>query len=169
LQGTVNQFGTGGSDLTSSIVVDGSGNVYVAGHTYGAFADNTNQGFYDSFVAKFNSSLTQIAVKQFGTTGEDITYSIAVDGSGNVYVAGYTTGAFLGNTSQGGVDGFVAKFNSSLVLQGTVKQFGTSADDFAYSVAVDGLGNVYVAGLTYGELFGLSSGGADAFVLKEVA
>jgi hypothetical protein len=167
LQGTVKQFGTTGNDGASSIAVDGSGNVYVAGVTDGAFTDFTNQGTFDGFVAKFNSSLTQTAMKQLGTTGYDMAYSIAVDGSGNLYVAGWTDGAFLGNTNLGGIDAVVLMVDSSLELK-ALNQFGTTGDDPALSIVVDGSGNVYVAGLTEGELFGLNSGGDDAFVLKIV-
>ena len=167
LQGTVNQFGTAGSDVVRGLAVDGSGNVYVAGYTDDAFTGNTNLGLSDGFVAKFDSSLTQTAMKQLGTTGADFAFSIAVDGSGNVYVAGYTSGAFLGSTNQGEFDAVVLMFDSSFELK-ALNQFGTTGQDRAYSIAVDGSGNVYVAGLTDGELFGLNSGGDDAFVLKIV-
>lgn len=47
------------------------------------------------------------------------------------------------------------------------RQFGTAAGDAAYSVSVDALGNVVVAGCTEGTLLGeLSAGGRDAFVRK---
>jgi len=69
----------------------------------------------------------------------------------------------------GSNDGFVAKFNSSLVLQGTVKQFGTTEWDAAYSVAVDSTSSVHVAGYTEVDLFGSQAGAGDAFVYKEVA
>jgi hypothetical protein len=167
LQGTVKQFGTTGGEVANSIAVDGSGNVYVAGYTDGAFAGYTNLGNYDSFVAKFNSSLVlQGTVNQFGTTGEEFTTSIAVDGSGNVFVAGDTNGAFDGYTLQGISDGFIAKFNSSLVLQGSVKQYGTTRSETMTSIAVDGSGNVYVAGSTNGAFLGSTNqGGTDAVVL----
>ena len=170
LQGTVKQFGTAGEDQVWGVVVDGSGSVYVAGPTDGAFTGFTNLGDYDGFAAKFNSSLDlQGTVKQFGTTGADLTYSIAVDDASNVYIAGSTAGAFTGNTRLGLLDGFVAKFNSSLDLQGTVQQFGTSENDVAYSVAVDSTRNVYVAGSSLGDLFGDNAGDSDAFIYKEVA
>ena len=167
LQGTVKQFGTTGEDEVFSIAVDGSDNVFVAGQTIGAFTGNTNLGGYDGFLAKFNSSLTQTAIKQFGTTGNDIVYWITADDSGNVYLAGYTSDAFLGNTNQGESDAVVLMVDSSLELK-ALNQFGTSGDDEAYSIAVDGSGNVYVAGTTTGELFGRNSGDADAFVFKIV-
>jgi ethanolamine utilization microcompartment shell protein EutS len=170
LQGTVKQFGTAGEDQVWGVVVDGSGSVYVAGPTDGAFTGFTNLGDYDGFAAKFNSSLDlQGTVKQFGTTGADLTYSIAVDDASNVYIAGSTAGAFSGNTNLGIEDGFVAKFNSSLVLQGTVKQFGTSELDEAYSVAVDSARFVFVAGCSGGDVFGNNAGESDAFIYKEVA
>jgi ethanolamine utilization microcompartment shell protein EutS len=166
LQGTV-QFGTSEDDSVYSAVVDAVGNVYVAGWTQGAFAGYANPGLIDGFVAKFNSSLVLQGTVQFGTSEDDLAYSVAVDAAGNVYVAGWTDGAFAGYTNPGGDDGFVAKFNSSLVLQGTVKQFGTSEDDEAYSIAVDAAGNVYVAGRTEGAFAGNENqGGVDAFVAK---
>jgi hypothetical protein len=170
LQGTVNQFGTTGEDQVWCVVVDGSGSVFVAGFTEGVFSGNTNLGSNDGFVAKFNSSLVlQGTVKQFGTTEDDLARSIAVDSASNVYIAGSTEGAFSGNTHLGSNDGFVAKFNSSLVLQGTVKQFGTTEDDLAYSIAVDSTSSVHVGGYTEGDLFGSQAGEGEAFVYKEVA
>ena len=164
------QFGTAYDDSQPYISVDSSGNVFIAGWTSGVFTGNTFLGGYDVFVAKFNSSLVlQGTVKQFGTTGVDCVCALAADGSGSVYVAGNTAGAFSGYTNLGSRDAFVAKFNSSLDLQGTVQQFGTSENDVAYSVAVDSTRNVYVAGSSLGDLFGDNAGDSDAFIYKEVA
>ena len=87
---------------------------------------------------------------------------IVVDASGNTYVVGETNsadfpttaGAFQQsyNQSSGGIrsDGFVAKFdpNGGLVwatyLRGSVY-------DYCSAVAVDGYGNVYVTGATFGD------------------
>src|SRR6202041_1583750 len=102
--------------------------------------------------------------QQFGTSDTDVAYGVAVDGSGNVYVAGYTTGSLQG-TNAGGYDGFVRKLDSAGDTLWT-QQFGTSSGDFAQGVAVDGSGNVYVAGYTTGSLQGTSAGGYDAFIAK---
>jgi hypothetical protein len=47
-----------------------------------------------------------------------------------------------------------------------IRQLGTSSADQRYGVSADGLGSVYISGLTYGSLEGSSAGGSDAFVSK---
>ena len=46
---------------------------------------------------------------QIGTSGDDHSYSVAVDTSGNAYISGYTTGN-LGGTNAGQKDAFLVKF-----------------------------------------------------------
>ena len=73
--------------------------------------------------------------------------AIAVDGSGNIYVAGWTESTWGTpiDPYAGGRDAFVAKLNSSGErLWHTF--MGSSGWDEALSVAVDGDGNVYVTG-----------------------
>jgi uncharacterized delta-60 repeat protein len=168
-------------DECNSIAVDASKNIYCAGFTDGNVAE-ANGGHNDAFVAKFNSTGTLAWRRQLGNVtkvtgqnnlGDDRCYSVAVDSSGNVYCAGFTTGS-MGEASGGSADAFVMKLNSSgaLVwlkqLGATTKAAGGSnaADDRCYSVAVDSSGNVYCAGLTYGSMGEASGGGADAFVVK---
>jgi len=55
------------------------------------------------------------------------------------------------------------------VLQGTINEFGSSGDDQAWTIAVDGEGSIYVAGYTSDVLFGSSAGYYDAFLMKVVA
>jgi Beta-propeller repeat len=83
-----------------SITVDSSGNIYIAGFTFGAFPGFTNAGFSDIVVFKYNTANTRIWVRQFGqgtfgTTEYDYGYGIAV--SDAVYVTGYTYGNLLGD------------------------------------------------------------------------
>ena len=102
--------------------------------------------------------------RQFGTSGQDLGFGVAVDGTG-VYVTGATTGTFPGETSAGSTDVFVSKYD----LDGAVvwtRQFGTSSDDGGFGVAVDGNG-VYVTGFTQDALPGQTpAGSADVFVRK---
>ena len=96
----------------------------------------------------------------FGSTKNEAARGIAVDGSGNVYVTGVTASANLPTKSAfqpnfGGLtaspfaagDGFVAKFNSSGVLQ-YLTYIGGSQDDGVSAIAVDAAGNAYLAGAT---------------------
>jgi len=104
--------------------------------------------------------------RQFGTSASDSAWGVAIDTSGNVYVAGRTSGALPGQSSAGESDAFVRKYDGSGNELWT-SQFGSSTSDYAYGVAVDISGNVYVVGNTWGALLGQSSSGnLDGFVAK---
>ena len=47
-----------------------------------------------------------------------------------------------------------------------IRQLGTETDDYAWSVALDGLGNSYITGQTQGNLGDLNFGLRDAFLAK---
>jgi hypothetical protein len=166
------QLGVLGADAVGlSVTTDTSGSVYVAGYTTGKLGTDPKVGNTDFFVAKYNGNGDWQFTKQLGVAGAD-TYALAVttDSSGNVYVAGYTTGGLDGNTSMGTLgfaDFFVTKFDNLGVKQYT-RQLGTAgADTYGRSVAVDTSGNVYVAGDTAGGLDGNSiAGNTDFFVTK---
>ncbi len=160
------QFGTGFNDYAIGIAVDGSGNIYVTGFTYGSFDGYTNAGDADFFVVKYDTNGNRTWMRQFGTELYDFTTGIAVDGSGNIYVTGYTCGGLDGNTNAGGVDSFVVKYAADGTKLWT-QQFGTSLNDYATGIVVDGSGNISVAGYTYGDLAGTGNAGRDdVFVVK---
>ena len=138
----------------------------MTGGTYGGLDGNINAGNSDLFVVKYNSSGDKQWTKQLGTSSQDQTFGVATYSSGNVYVVGATEGGMDGNTSAGGWDLFVVKYNSSGTKQWT-KQFGTSEDEFANGVATDSSGNVYVTGITQGGLDGNTNAGLrDVFLIK---
>jgi hypothetical protein len=104
--------------------------------------------------------------QQFGTPYNDTGYGVALDGSGNIYIAGSTGGNLDGFISEGLLDIFLTKFTSSGNRIGS-KQFGTSGDDIAYAVATDTSGNIYITGSTGGSLPGWTNlGGKDIFLAK---
>ena len=106
-----------------------------------------------------------------GGSGNDYGISIALDGSGNVYVTGASTTTW-GNPVRayvGGYEAFVAKLNSSGTLIWNTFLGGSGEDD-GYGIAVDGSGNIYVTGMgdgTWGSPVQAYGGGSyDTFAAK---
>src|SRR3989454_283435 len=142
------QFGSSSYDLAWGMALDASG-AYVAGRTGGASGYEPDPSD-DAFVRKYDASGNLLWAAQFGSSAADWANWIAVDASG-AYVAGVTFGGTLpGQTSAGSDDGFVRKYDASGNVVWT-RQFGTSADDQAYAIAVDASG-AYVAGYAAGAL-----------------
>ena len=160
------QFGSGENEKVASLAVDGEGNVYVAGGTEGALPGVSSSGGVDAFVGKHGPDGREVWMAQFGSSAEDEAAGVAVDAEGNVYVAGQTGGRLPDQDSRGRTDIFLRKYDSSGQEVWTV-QFGTVEDDWASEVVLDAEGNVYVVGVTGGELPGQeSSGDDDAFIRK---
>ena len=111
-QNWIRQFGSSNSDNARTVTTDISGNIYVAGDTYGSLSGYTNLGSNDGFLIKYNASGTQLWAKQFGSSGSDNINSIRIDKTGNIYVAGYTSGSLPGNNSSSSNDAFVAGFDT---------------------------------------------------------
>jgi WD40 repeat protein len=149
------QFIVGSSEKALAVATDGAGNVYVAGSTDGNLLGQTSSGGTDAFVRRYDASGTEIWTRQFGTAASDQALGVATD-AGNVYVAGSTDGTLLGQTSSGGTDAFVRRYDASGTEIWT-RQFGTAASDQALGVAADAAGNVFVAG---------TMSGFDAFVRR---
>ena len=164
------RFGTTHDGAVHAMVADGSGNIYMAGGT-GGMEPGARLGFGisgadDTFFAKYDDSGNEVWTRQFGTEGNNFAYAMVTDGSGNIYMAGGTEGTFPGQTSSGGVDAFIAKYDDSGNEIWT-KQFGTSDSDVVRAMVADGSGKIYVAGGTKGTFPGqTSSGGVDAFIAE---
>jgi hypothetical protein len=163
------QFGSDnsgwGGAYARRVRVDSSGNVYVMGYTGGAILDQTYLGCNDIFVRKYDSEGNILWTRQFGTTGDEYGYGLAVDGSDRIYVVGTTFGALPDQTPSGGSDAFIRKYDS-LGNEVWTWQFGSSADDWATGVTVDVIFNIYIVGATNGALpEQTSAGGTDGFIV----
>ncbi|MCS7189272.1 MAG: SBBP repeat-containing protein, partial [Bacteroidia bacterium] len=179
------EYGTfvGGNNFTgiSDITLDANGFVYLTGSTSasdfpttsGSYDTSPRAGERDAFVMKLMTdanlprSAQLIFSTVFGIAGDVGGLSIALDGNGNVYVAGDVSGigaripTTTGSLSQvygGNGDGMVFKLNP----QGTQLLYSTyigkAAEDRAHAVAVDPAGNVYVAGRTRSSDFPTTTG-----------
>lgn len=160
--------GTTGGDESgwSAVAVDGSGNIYVTGWTSGDLDGETSAGGSDAVLIKYNSAGIKQWTRLLGSAGSDSAWSVAVDGSGNVYISGFTDGNLGGETNSGGTDAFLAKYNSSGTLQ-WARLLGNATLTYSYAVAVAASGNVYISGMTRGSLDGQTNAGIqDIFVAK---
>ncbi len=158
------QWGTIKDDISYSVAVDNSGNVFITGTTNLGLDGNPNSGVTDIFLTKWSNTGVKQWTKQWGTNSTEDGNSVAVDSSGNVFVTGYTVGGLDGNIYTGIADIFLTKWSNSGVKQWT-KQWGTIDNDLGKSVVVDISGNVFVAGFTYVGLDGnTSAGSSDIFL-----
>jgi hypothetical protein len=159
------QWGTSGNDAITGMARDADGNILLTGYTYGDLLAKS-QGGADIFVIKLSSSLAFVWGVQLGTSADDLANAVtvnavAVNPTGDVFVAGVTEGA-LGGTPAQGKDAFLLKLKSD-GTQDWVRIVATAADDRGVAAAVSAEGRVFVAGGTRGGLSGSNAGGEDAF------
>ncbi|MBI5635000.1 MAG: SBBP repeat-containing protein [Nitrospirae bacterium] len=160
------QAGSAGNDNANGVAVDGEGNVYTTGYTGGGLDTYTNTGSNDIFLIKYAASGNKLWTRQMGTADNDVASSAAVDGSGNVYVTGSTSGGLDENTLAGSYDLFVVRYDTNGNKIWT-RQMGSQGSDISNALAIDSLGNLYVTGYTDGSLTGYTNaGGTDIFLMK---
>ena len=167
----------GGSarDEVHAIAHNGT-NLFVTGTTYSsdfpttaaAYDTSFNDGDQDVFVTKFNQADNDLNYSTFiGGSNWDWGNAIAVDGSGNAYVAGgtwssdypVTAGAF--DATRNGSDGIVTKINASgsALLYSTF--LGGSGYGAAYGIQVDSSNCATVCGITDSTDFPVTAGAYD--------
>jgi hypothetical protein len=133
-------------DWANDIKVDAQGNAYVTGVSWaGAFAGSE----YDVVTIKYDTNGTQLWAKFYnGPPGKwDRGEALGLDGSGNVYVAGYSQ-----TTRASGAlyDEFLTiKYDAAGNEQWVRRRSTAQISDQAYRIAVDSAGNAYVTGEAY--------------------
>lgn len=166
-------LGGAGDDAAFSIVVDGSGDAFVAGQTdstdfplagIGATLGFSNPGGLGfGFVSELDptgSNLLQSTYLGGTTPGGDVVFGLAIDASGNVYVTGMTFATDFPITAANALKptlsanasgtSFLAESNSSGTLFYS-SYLGGNNGDFGNAVAADANGNAYVTGVTYSD------------------
>ena len=142
-------------DRASAIAIDGFNNVYVTGHS-----DST--GTYEDYATiKYDTGGNVLWVKRFNcANGTDTPYGLAVDGSNDVYVTGMS--GCGGATS---FDYVTIKYYSNGDTAWVARYHGPveNGNDYAFALALDSAGNVYVTGKSDG-----SETGSDYCTIKYV-
>jgi hypothetical protein len=172
----VTYLGGSDNDEAFGVAIDASGYAYVTGYTesddfpstIGAFQSAIGLSHHDGFLVKLDDGGDALLFSTFfGANGSTDPAGVAIDGSGNAYVAGRTFAANVPVTpgaqpwsGNGQGDGFLVKFDAAGAHATFGSYVGTAAADSATGVAVDGSGHVFVTGWTR------ASGNQDAFVWK---
>jgi len=165
----------GGSshNWSNSIATDSSGNAWITG-----FSQDSEDSVENSYVAKFSPDGNLVFKSNIGGNNQGI--AIATDSKGNAWVTGVFSGSIDINgdgendlTSNGGQDGYVAKFSPDGNLVKALK-IGGEFYDRGEGIATDSNGNAWVTGAFQGsiDIDGdgkndlTSNGGVDTYVAK---
>jgi len=153
-------FGGSDRDLAMAVAVDGSGNSFFCGKTLSTdfpvkdpYQDQPG-GLYTVFVTRMNSSGDLVWSTYLGGENNDAAEAIALDGSGNVYVAGWTFSSDfpVANAAQGTLagssDAFIAKLSGAGDRLIYSSYFGGAKREECYGLAVDGAGKATLCGNT---------------------
>ena len=128
---------------------------YVGGYATASLHGQTLTGGKDIFVIKFSADGTRLWTRLFGSTGDDVVASMALDVFGNVLLAGSVSAStaisFYGTTLSGTSDGFVLRCGPDGTRDWS-NLLGSAFVDRAESVAADAAGNAVVAGITDGQV-----------------
>lgn len=163
------QLGTAEDDIASTVAVDSDGRIYVGGRSAGVMAGSANAGALDAVLVHLDTDGSTRWIRQFGSTADDFIWSVAVDGSGRAVVAGWAGGALPGQSHLGGVDALTGVYAADGSLS-WLRQWGTTADDYAYGTTLGAGGQVISAGSTSGSLDGLANlGESDVIVVRHAA
>ena len=163
-------FGGSGDEHATSITVDGSFNIYIAGSTnspnlpaVGTY-QTTLKGTQNVYVAKITPPLGSIVpaldyVTYVGGSGTDTPVGIKADAAGNAFFAGTTSSTDFPTSSNayqtvpetgstGTTHVFVSELNTSATTLSYSSYLSGSGTDTASGMTTDAQGNVYVTGTT---------------------
>jgi len=170
-------------DVARGIAVDSNGNAYIAGLTVSTnfpaanayqptFAGGSQFGIFrsgDAFVTKISPGGQLIYSTYLGGSDADGAFSVAVDSTGSAYIAGLTGSSDFPTVNAfqtkkaGGISGATDNFITKLSPDGTKLAYSTYLGNATFNlydgffpmigIAVDSVGNAYLAGATQGVNF----------------
>jgi hypothetical protein len=185
------QIGGPGTDASTGMTTDASGNIYITGEHSGTMDFDPGAatytlnptGTYDIFVSKLDASGNFVFAKSFGGTGYTESADITLDATGNIYTTGYFDGTIdfdpgVGTTSLsplGTYDAFISKLDATGNFVWAKSIGSTAASALGSRVTIDASDNIYASGAYSSTIdfdpnagvFNLTAqGNNDVFVLK---
>jgi hypothetical protein len=165
-------FGSTSSDYASSVSIDSSNNVYVAGFATGEINGLPDSGLGDSVLIKYSSNGTVIWTRRINCVSEDDALSVAVTSSGTVVMSGYYSGSITfaktSFTSRGSQDAYVVEYSAS-GDELWISSGGGTGSEQSYGVATNG-NDIYSVGkmgkAIWGNFIPASNANSDGFVIK---
>lgn len=161
----VKSIGGASNDQGRSIVVDGTGNIYVAGDFGGivdfdpglGFSLQDVEGNSDIFLAKYNAQGQFIWVKTFGGNGIESCRDLVIDGNGDLLITGVfegtadfdPNGGVVSMTSAGDYDSFILKLDNAGNFLWS-KSIQSTNNNFINQIVMDYSGNINVVGYFQG-------------------
>ncbi len=107
----IRQFGTSDGEDSRAAAPDRSGGVYLSGVTTGSLG-GPNAGLADVWLMRYDSAGNQLWIQQLGTIADDVAQTAEFDGSGGVFVSGYSKGN-LSAPNAGSADIWLARYDGS--------------------------------------------------------
>lgn len=155
-------IGSTANDRVYGVVPGAGGTVLTAGYTRGDLdAAHPSGASDDMFVASIDATGTRKWLRQLGDPLKaDRAYATASDGTGGIYIAGYTSGSFDGTVNAGDKDAILARLDATGALLWSA-QLGSAGEDKALAVALAPDGGAYVGGIAGGGMPGRTSLGAN--------
>jgi len=144
------QYGSNHNDLPSSVHVDAKGDIIVIGNSDSSATVEAATGT-QFFIAKFHPNGAMLWRRQVKAGLYAEALAVTTDPESQIYVVGRVEDALFGKP-QGSMDAFIGKWSADGNLVWG-RQFGTDAADEADAVDIGYLGQVYLAGTTYGSLY----------------
>jgi gliding motility-associated-like protein len=161
-----------GDEMRGDVITDASRNIYVASITssedfpaMAGFMNTYNGGETDAVILKLSPDLSSITWSTFlGGMGFDAAYSLKLDESDNLFVAGGTTSqdfpvsvASYQQSLKGSADGWIARITQNGTTLERSTYTGTDSYDQVYFLDLNQAQEVYVYGQTTGN-FPVTSG-----------
>ena len=171
-------LGNSGSDDAKGVAIDGAGNAYVTGSTWGTdfpvtsdAYDSTHNGQRDLFLAKLNADGSKLEYATFfGGGSQEQAEEIVLHENKAIYLTGWTRSEDFPTTEgaydsqySGGFEAFVIKMGvddskTSPIQADYITFLGGSGEDRGFGIAVDVDGQAVVSGVTVSSDFPTTKG-----------